>query len=71
MLNKQYIYIVLTCFVIAVPLAWFGVKKWLESFAYKTPIYWWVFLIALIIVLAITIATVTFQSWRTANTNPV
>lgn len=71
MLNKQYIYIVLTCFVIAVPLSWFGVKKWLESFAYKTPIYWWVFLIALIIVLAITIATVTFQSWRTANTNPV
>jgi putative ABC transport system permease protein len=71
MLNKQYIYIVCICFVIASPVAWFLIKKWLESFAYKTPIYWWIYAIALLAVLAITTATVTFQSWRTANANPV
>ncbi len=71
MINKQYLYIVIACFVIAMPLAWYCVKKWLESFAYKTPIYWWVYVIALLIVLIITISTVTLQSWRAANANPV
>ena len=71
MLNRSYIYIVLLCFALSVPLAYYGIRKWLESFAYKTPIYWWVFLLALAIVLVITIGTVTFQSWRTASTNPV
>lgn len=71
MLNVQYVYIVLVCFFVSAPLAWYGVRKWLESFAYKTPMYWWVYLFALLIVLGITVATVTFQSWRAANANPV
>lgn len=71
MLNRQYIYIVLMCFILAGPIAYYGIQKWLESFVYKTPVYWWVFGVALLIVLAITIGTVTFQSWRSANTNPV
>lgn len=71
MLNRQYIYIVLMCFILAAPIAYYGIQKWLESFVYKTPVYWWVFGVALLIVLAITIGTVTFQSWRSANTNPV
>lgn len=71
MLNRSYILIVLVCFALAAPLGYFGIRKWLESFAYKTPMYWWVYLLALLIVLAITIGTVTFQSWRAANANPV
>jgi putative ABC transport system permease protein len=71
MLNKQYIYIVCICFVIASPVAYVLIKKWLESFAYKTPVYWWVYAIALVIVLVVTVITVTFQSWRAANANPV
>ena len=71
MLNRSYIYIVMICFALAVPVGYYGIKKWLESFAYKTPIYWWVYLLALAIVLVITIGTVTFQSWRAANANPV
>ncbi len=71
MLNRSYIYIVLICFIIAAPVGYYAVSKWLESFAYKTPMSWWVYLLALTVVLAITIATVTFQSWRTANANPV
>lgn len=71
MLNRSYIYIVLGCFVLAAPLGYYAISKWLESFAYKTPMYWWVFVLALVVVLLITIATVTFQSWRAANDNPV
>lgn len=71
MFNKSYLKIVAVCFVIAAPIAWYGIKVWLESFAYKTPMYWWVFAIALLIVAVITLATVTFQNWKAANANPV
>lgn len=71
MFNRTYFRIVAICFVIAAPVAWYGVTVWLEDFAYKTPIYWWMFAIALVIVTAITIGTVTFQNWKTANANPV
>lgn len=47
------------------------VGKWLENFAYKTPVYWWIFALALLIVAAVTFAVVTFQNWRAANANPV
>lgn len=71
MINRQYLYIVLSCFVIATPIAWYAMKKWLETFAYKTPLYWWVFAFAFLIILIVTTATITFQSWRAANANPV
>lgn len=71
MFNKNYLYIVGVCFVIAVPVAYLGVVSWLAGFAYKVPVYWWVFLMAFVVVSLITVATVSFQSWRTANENPV
>lgn len=71
MFNKAYLYIVSICFVIAVPVAYIGVKNWLAGFAYKVPVYWWVFLMAFAIVGIITVCTVSFQSWKAANENPV
>lgn len=71
MLSKRYVAIVLICFVLAAPLAWYGVTKWLEGFAYKTPLYLWVFVAALFVVMVITLATVIFQSWKAATANPV
>lgn len=71
MFNKTYIRILLLCFVLAAPVAWYAVNRWLENFAYKTPVYWWVFVVAFILVAAITLATVTFQNWHAANENPV
>ena len=71
MFNEIYFRIVCVCFIIAAPLAYYGVRKWLEGFAYKTPIYWWIFAFALLIVSLITMFTVTFQNWRAANANPV
>jgi len=71
MFNKAYSKILLICFVAAVPLAWYAVSRWLENFAYRTPMYWWVYLLAFLAVSAITVLTVTIQNWRVANDNPV
>jgi len=71
MLNKRYIYILTVCFMLAAPLSWYAIHLWLQNFAYKVPIYWWVFAIAFLLVATLTSATVTFQSWRVANANPV
>ena len=71
MFNKAYFKILAICFVIAAPLAWYAVYRWLENFAYKTPMYWWVYLFALVAVGLITAGTVTFQTWRVATANPV
>jgi putative ABC transport system permease protein len=70
-LNQYYVYIVCVCFVFATPIAYVVIQKWLESFVYKTPVHWWLYAIAFVIVLLIIIATVTFQSWRAATANPV
>jgi putative ABC transport system permease protein len=71
MFNKVYLRILAVCFVIAAPLAWYAVSRWLQNFAYKTPMYWWVYLLAFVAVGIITVCTVTFQNWRVANDNPV
>ncbi|MCL2502816.1 MAG: ABC transporter permease, partial [Bacteroidales bacterium] len=71
MFNKVYFRILLICFVVAAPLAWYAVSRWLENFAYKTPMYVWVYLFAFVAVAIITAGTVTFQNWRAANENPV
>ena len=71
MFNRSFVRLVLICFVVAAPLAWYGVREWLGTFAYRTPVYWWVFAVSLTIVLFITLATVTIQSWRAATANPV
>ena len=71
MFNKTYVQILSVCFLLAAPVAYYAISKWLENFVYKTPVYWWVFILAFILVFGITILTVTFQNWRTANENPV
>lgn len=71
MFNKSYLYILTICFVLAAPVAFYAVYRWLENFAYRTPIYWWVFVIAFIIVSGITFITVTYQNWHVANSNPI
>lgn len=69
--NKIYIKILLACFVVAAPIAYLMIKNWLENFAYRTPMYWWVYLLAFLFVAIITVFTVTFQNSRAANANPV
>ena len=69
--NRSYLIILVICFILSAPVSFYGVYRWLENFAYRTPMYWWVFLAAFIIVSVITFITVTFQNWHVANSNPV
>jgi putative ABC transport system permease protein len=71
MLNRSFITWVLISFILAVPLSYFVMNKWLENFAYKTTISWWIFPIAGASVLAIALVTVSIHSWKAANMNPV
>lgn len=71
MFNRSYLIILIICFILAAPVAFYGVYRWLENFAYRTPIHWWVFVVAFVIVSVITFITVTYQNWHVANSNPV
>ena len=70
LLNSRYAKIVCACFVVAVPVAWWVTSRWLEQFASRIPIYWWMFAVAFILVMGITIGLVTLRSWHAANENP-
>ena len=71
MFNSRFVKIVLVCFVIAVPVSVFVMRRYLEGFAYRVPLHVWVFVVALVAVLSVTIAVVTLRSLRAATVNPV
>lgn len=71
MLNRTVLIQLGAAFIIAIPISYVVVSKWLENFAYKTPMYWWVFLFSGILVFLITIITVSWQSYKAAVANPV
>jgi putative ABC transport system permease protein len=68
---KEYIYIISISFLTVCPLAYFSLIKWLQSYAYKTTLNWWVFALAGGITMVIALVTVSWQSWRAAMRNPV
>jgi len=70
MFNSSFLRVVMIGFVISAPIAYYGVSQWLQGFAYKTPIYLWVFAISLAVIAILTLATVTLQSYRVATSNP-
>jgi putative ABC transport system permease protein len=71
MLNKDFVKWVAIAFIIAAPVAYYAMHKWLENFAYKTTLSWWIFALAGILALGIALLTVSWQSWRAATRNPV
>jgi putative ABC transport system permease protein len=71
MLNKEFVRWVIIAFVISMPCAWYIMHKWLQNFAYKTDLSWWVFALAGLFALVITLLTVSWQVWKAATRNPV
>ena len=71
MLNRDFVKWVAVAFVIATPIAYYAMNKWLEGFAYKTELSWWIFALAGLLALGIALLTVSWQSWRAATRNPV
>jgi len=70
LLNKDFVIWVVIAFIVACPIAWFAMNKWLQNFAYKTEMSWWTFALAGLIAMIIALLTVSWQSWRAATTNP-
>lgn len=68
--NRRYVVLVTVSSLLAAPVGYWVVNRWLGAFAYRVPIRWWIFAAAYVVVLLVTVATVTFCSWRTANENP-
>lgn len=71
MLNEHYIKQILISFIIAAPAAWYIMHKWLENFAYRTNLSWWIFAVAGLLTVAVALLTVSWQSWKAATHNPV
>ena len=71
MLNRDFVKWVAIAFVIATPIAWYAMNKWLENFAYKTNLSWWIFALTGLLALGIALLTVSWQSWKAATRNPV
>ena len=70
MLLKKYIYLILLAFVISLPIAWFFIQRYLENFAYKASMPWWIFLAALAISAIVSLATLIWHTYRAASSNP-
>lgn len=71
LLNKDFIKWVMLAFIIAVPVSWYAMHRWLQSFAYKTTMDWWIFVFAGILTLLMALITVSWQSYRAASANPI
>ena len=70
MFCSRFVKIVLVCFVLAAPLSWLIVNRYLSTFAHRCPMYWWVFVLALLAVLFVTILVVVLRSWHAATAHP-
>jgi putative ABC transport system permease protein len=71
MLSKDFLKLVVIALLIATPLAWYIMNNWLENFAYRTTISWWMFFAAGVLVVTIAMGTVSFQAIKAAIANPV
>ncbi|HYJ64598.1 MAG TPA: FtsX-like permease family protein, partial [Parafilimonas sp.] len=70
-LSKDFLKLIIVAFFIAAPVAWFFMNKWLQDFAYRTSISWWVFAVAVLAALVVTCIAVGFQTIKAALANPV
>jgi len=71
LVSNNFLKLVLLANVVAVPVAWWAIHKWLQNFAYHIDIRWWVFAIAILITVLIALFTVGFQAIKAAIANPV
>ncbi len=70
MFSSRFVKIVLICFAVAAPVSWVIVDRYLATFAHRCPMYWWVFALALVAVMAVTVGVVVLRSWNAATADP-
>jgi putative ABC transport system permease protein len=71
MLSKEFLKLIVVASLIAFPVTWFAMNKWLQDFAYRTNIEWWVFVLAGVTALLVAALTISYQSIRASLANPV
>ncbi|MDB5091134.1 MAG: FtsX-like permease family protein [Mucilaginibacter sp.] len=71
LMSKEFLLLVIIALFIATPLTWYAMNKWLQGFAYRTPVQWWVFVISGGLIILIALATVSFQAIKAALINPI
>jgi putative ABC transport system permease protein len=71
MLINDFVKWVAIAFIIACPVSFYAMHRWLQNFAYKTEMSWWIFAIAGVSAILIAVLTVSWQCWRSATRNPV
>jgi putative ABC transport system permease protein len=70
-LSKDFVKLVLLAIIIASPIAWYFVNKWLQNYAYKITIHWWIFVLSGLMAVVIALATMSYQTIKAATANPV
>ena len=68
--NRKYLYIVAICSAVAIPVSYYIIDQWMQQYVYRTPMSWWVYALAVGVILAITVVTVTLRSYKAATENP-
>jgi putative ABC transport system permease protein len=71
LISKEFIILISIAFVIAVPVGYYFVNRWLEDFAYRIHVGWWMFALAGALVIAIAVITISFRAIKAAIANPV
>jgi putative ABC transport system permease protein len=71
LLSKDFLKLIIVAFIIAVPVAWYGANAWLQNFAYRTGLSWWVFLAGGVIMFLIALLILCLRTFKAATTNPV
>jgi putative ABC transport system permease protein len=71
LLSSEFLTLIFISLVIASPIAWYAMNKWLQNYAYHTTIEWWVFLLAGLIAILLTLITISFQAVKAAMANPI
>jgi putative ABC transport system permease protein len=69
-LSKDFLKLVSISILIAIPIAWWAMNKWLQGFNYRVPIAWWMFALSGLIAIIIAFVTVSFQAIKAAVANP-
>jgi len=71
MLSNDFVKLLVVAFLVASPIAWWAMNHWLDDFAYRISMQWWMFVLAGMLAIVIALATVSFQAVRAAIANPV
>jgi len=71
MIIRDFLKLVIIASVISFPIAWWGMNKWLLNFAYRVEISWWIFLIAALFAIVVTLVTISYQAIKAAVSNPI